>query len=76
LSPAVFSKASEKGFTLVVSPLISLMEDQVMALTRANVPAAMLNASSTKEQVNKIQAVSKGLFTRTMKTLSRDTQRL
>ena len=34
------------------------MEDQVMALSRLNIDAAMLNASATKEQVNKVQAVS------------------
>ena len=33
------------GITLVVSPLISLMKDQVMALCQAGVPAAYLNSS-------------------------------
>lgn len=36
------------GFTLVVTPLVSLMEDQVMYLKATNVKAAMLNASSSK----------------------------
>uniref|UniRef100_A0A8C5GDZ6 ATP-dependent DNA helicase n=1 Tax=Gouania willdenowi TaxID=441366 RepID=A0A8C5GDZ6_GOUWI len=42
--PAVLTQ----GFTLVVTPLVSLMEDQLMALKAVGVPAAMLNASSSK----------------------------
>ncbi len=38
------------GITLVVSPLISLMKDQVNALTQAGVPAAYLNSSLTERQ--------------------------
>lgn len=41
----------------MVSPLVSLMEDQLMALRAFNVPAAMLSATSTKEEVNSIQNV-------------------
>jgi len=36
------------GFTLVVTPLVSLMEDQVMYLKSIDVSAVMLNASSSK----------------------------
>lgn len=36
------------GFTLVVSPLVSLMEDQLLLLRSLQVPAAALNASSGK----------------------------
>jgi ATP-dependent DNA helicase Q1 len=44
------------GFTLVVSPLISLMEDQLMSLERLGISqAALLSASSTNEQVKQIQ---------------------
>ncbi|XP_068448778.1 ATP-dependent DNA helicase Q1-like [Clinocottus analis] len=50
--PAVCSK----GFTLVVSPLVSLMEDQIMHLKSINVPAVMLNASSTKEHAKSVMA--------------------
>lgn len=38
------------GLTLVVSPLISLMKDQVTALTQQGVPAAYINSSLTPAQ--------------------------
>ncbi|XP_061523623.1 ATP-dependent DNA helicase Q1 isoform X2 [Phycodurus eques] len=44
------------GFTLVVTPLISLMEDQLMYLKSINVPAVMLNASSGKEHSKTVLA--------------------
>ncbi|EDO32632.1 predicted protein, partial [Nematostella vectensis] len=50
--PAVVSK----GLTLVVSPLVSLMEDQLWALKRLGIKAALLNASSTREEVNSVHA--------------------
>lgn len=40
------------GVTLVISPLISLMQDQVNALIQAGVPAAYLNRSLTDRQFN------------------------
>src|SRR5438105_9801642 len=38
------------GLTLVVSPLISLMQDQVGALRRRGIPAACLNSLLTRDQ--------------------------
>ncbi|MEI8200432.1 MAG: DNA helicase RecQ [Eubacteriales bacterium] len=43
-----------KGITLVVSPLISLMKDQVNALVQAGVHAAYLNSSLTPGQQNEV----------------------
>ncbi|CEP17088.1 hypothetical protein [Parasitella parasitica] len=45
----------EDGFTLVISPLVSLIKDQVYHLEEANIPAAYLTGSSTKDEVNTIQ---------------------
>ncbi len=43
-----------EGITLVISPLISLMTDQVQALVQAGVPAAYLNSSLTIGQQRKV----------------------
>ncbi|KAL7982208.1 hypothetical protein Chor_009806 [Crotalus horridus] len=44
------------GFTLVICPLISLMEDQLMMLEQLGVSATLLNASSSKEHVKWVHA--------------------
>ena len=41
------------GMTLIISPLISLMKDQVNALTQAGVAAAFINSSLNERQIQK-----------------------
>ncbi|ETE62147.1 ATP-dependent DNA helicase Q1, partial [Ophiophagus hannah] len=45
-----------QGFTLVICPLISLMEDQLMMLEQLGISATLLNASSSKEHVKWVHA--------------------
>jgi ATP-dependent DNA helicase RecQ len=47
------------GITLVVSPLISLMKDQVLAMVEAGIPAAYINSSLTPAQMSKALANAK-----------------
>jgi hypothetical protein len=43
------------GVTIVVSPLIALMKDQVDALLRRNIKAACLDSTKTRDQFLQIQ---------------------
>lgn len=51
------------GITLVVSPLISLMKDQVMALKNIKVAVAYINSSLTYEQLIKVYSnLRRGMY--------------
>ena len=51
------------GVTLVISPLISLMKDQVMALKNAGIKAAYINSSLTTEQLREVyQRIRRGEY--------------
>jgi ATP-dependent DNA helicase RecQ len=51
------------GVSLVVSPLISLMKDQVDALNQAGIPATFINSSlSMKETNERMRAVADGKY--------------
>ena len=53
--PAILRQRAGQGVTIVVSPLIALMHDQVGALLEAGVSAAYLNSSLTPEQAAEIE---------------------
>lgn len=46
------------GITLVISPLISLMQDQVKALNNAGIRAAFINSSLSEAQIDKALALA------------------
>lgn len=50
--PAVLSP----GLTLVISPLVSLMEDQLLAVKNLGIQSSTINASSSREDVTRIHA--------------------
>jgi ATP-dependent DNA helicase RecQ len=53
----------KEGATVVVSPLIALMKDQVDALLARNLPATFINSTLTpEEQRERIRAIAQGVF--------------
>ncbi|MBW8828846.1 MAG: DNA helicase RecQ [Burkholderiales bacterium] len=53
--PAIVRHRAKRGVTVVVSPLIALMHDQVGALEEAGVHAAFLNSTLTLDETQKIE---------------------
>ena len=53
--PAIVRQRAGKGVTLVISPLIALMHDQVGALHEAGVAAAFLNSTQDWQQTEEIE---------------------
>ena len=53
--PAIVRERAGHGLTVVVSPLIALMHDQVGALLEAGVAAAFLNSSLSSEEAQAIE---------------------
>ena len=62
--PAIARQQAGRGITIVVSPLIALMHDQVGALHEAGVSAEFLNSTQTLEEAQDIeQRVRRGDIT-------------
>ena len=53
--PAIARQRSGLGITLVISPLIALMHDQVGALHEAGVEAAFLNSTLSGEEASQVE---------------------
>lgn len=58
-----FFAVSRPGVTLVISPLISLMQDQVDSLARRRIPATFINSSIPgQEQLARLEAMAAGQY--------------
>lgn len=54
---------SQEGLTLVVSPLIALMKDQVESLNRRGIPATYINSSLAYHQIDsRLQGAMDGVY--------------
>ncbi len=53
--PAIVRHATGRGVTVVVSPLIALMHDQVGALDELGVPASFLNSSLDADEAREVE---------------------
>jgi len=53
--PAIARQAASQGITVVISPLIALMHDQVGALHEAGVKAEFLNSTLSFEQASQVE---------------------
>ncbi|TAQ90486.1 hypothetical protein B7494_g1178 [Chlorociboria aeruginascens] len=54
--PAVIQSGKTQGVTIVISPLLSLMHDQVAHLKRLNIQAALINSEVSREEKEHIYA--------------------
>ena len=62
--PAIARQQAGQGTTIVISPLIALMHDQVGALHEAGVEAAFLNSTLSGEEANQVERrLLRGEFT-------------
>jgi ATP-dependent DNA helicase RecQ len=51
------------GITIVVSPLIALMKDQVDSLTKIGIPATFINSSISLAETNKrLEQIKNGFY--------------
>ncbi|CAK4034584.1 ATP-dependent DNA helicase [Lecanosticta acicola] len=48
--PALISSGKTRGVTIVISPLVSLMEDQVQHLRKLNIQAFLVNGETTRDE--------------------------
>jgi ATP-dependent DNA helicase RecQ len=53
--PAIARQQAGKGITVVISPLIALMHDQVGALHEAGVSAALLNSTLSSDEAHQVE---------------------
>ena len=57
--PAIARHRAGQGVTLVVSPLIALMHDQVGALDEAGVKSAFLNSSLEGDEARRVEQIGR-----------------